>query len=54
MMKRLRFVVQEATIKNKEVATNGNGLGVEVVLKNSKVKLGEIGMVVDVNKITCH
>ncbi len=47
-------MVQEATIKNKEVATNGNGLGVEVVLKNSKVKLGEIGMVVDVNKITCH
>jgi hypothetical protein len=30
-------VVQEATIKGKEVATNGNGLGVEVLPKNSKV-----------------
>jgi len=35
------------------VATNGNGFGVEIVLKNSKVQLSEIGMVVDVNKITC-
>jgi hypothetical protein len=29
-MKRLRFVAQETTIKGKEVATNGNGLGFEV------------------------
>ncbi len=43
----------KATIKGKEVATNGNGLGVEIVSKNSKVRLGEIGMVVDVNKMAC-
>ncbi len=41
----------EATIKSKEVATNGNGLGVEIVSKNSKIQLGKIRMVVDVNKM---
>jgi hypothetical protein len=35
-MKRLRFVVEEATRKIKEVATNRNGLGVNLVAKNSK------------------
>jgi hypothetical protein len=33
------------------MAINGNGLGVELELKNSKVRSSEIGVVVHVNKV---
>jgi hypothetical protein len=51
-MKRLRFVVEEVTRKIKELATNGNGLEVNLIPKNSKAWLCEIGMVVHANKTT--
>jgi hypothetical protein len=44
-VKRLRFMAKEMATKCKEVATNGNGLGIELIPKNSKVRLGEIKMV---------
>jgi hypothetical protein len=50
--KRLRFVAKAVTRKIKEVITNGNGLGVNPIPKNSKAYLGEIGMVVHANKMT--
>ncbi len=34
--KRLRFVAEEVSSKIKEVATNKNGLGVNLIPKNSK------------------
>jgi hypothetical protein len=46
-------MVEEATKKSKEVATNENGLGVEFILKKSKAQLGELEMVVHVNKMAC-
>jgi hypothetical protein len=33
------------------VATNGNGLGIELNLKNFKVRLGEVKVVVRANKM---
>jgi hypothetical protein len=44
-------MVQEVARKCKKVTTNGNGLGIEVVPKNSKVQSGEINIVVHVNKM---
>ncbi len=37
--------------KCNEVATNGNGLGIELISKNSKARLGKIKVVVHVNKM---
>jgi hypothetical protein len=45
-------MVEEANEKGKEVATNGNGLGVELKSKNSKVWLSKIRVVVHANKMT--
>jgi hypothetical protein len=44
-------MAKEMVGKCKEVATNGNGLGIELILKNSKAQLGEIKMVVHINKM---
>jgi hypothetical protein len=46
-------MVEEAVGKGKAVVTNKNGLGVEIGLKNSKVRLGEIGVIMHVNKMAC-
>jgi hypothetical protein len=45
-MKRLRLMAEEIIKNGKEVATNGNGLGVGLKLKNYKSWLSEIGVVV--------
>jgi hypothetical protein len=37
--------------EGKGVATNGNGLAIKFGLKNSKARLGEIEVVVHVNKM---
>jgi len=50
-VKTLRFMVKETIGKAREWQTNGNGLGVKLGLKNSKVRLGEIEVVVHVNKM---
>jgi hypothetical protein len=52
-VKRLRFMVEKMAGKGKGVATNENGLGVELGLKTSKFRLGKIGVVVHVNKMAC-
>jgi hypothetical protein len=44
-------VAEEVVGKCKEVATNGNGLGIELISKNSKAQLGNIKIVVHVNKM---
>jgi len=46
-------VVEEVARKGKGVVTNKNGLGVEIGSKNSKAQLGEIGVVMHVNKMAC-
>jgi hypothetical protein len=43
---------EETTKKGKEVATNGNGFGVGLESKNSKVRLSKVRVVVRVNKTT--
>jgi len=44
-------VAKEVVGKCKEVTTNGNGLGIELILKNFKVRLSKIKMVVHANKM---
>ncbi len=44
-------MVEEAIEKGKEVATNRNGLGIELKLKNSKAWLGKIEVVMHANKM---
>jgi hypothetical protein len=51
--KRLRFTMKEAIGKGKGVTTNKNGLGVELISKNSKAQSNEIGVVVCANTIVC-
>jgi len=46
-------MVEEVAGKGKGVAANESGLGVELGLKNSKFHLGEIRVVVHVNKMAC-
>ncbi len=46
-------MAEEVVGKCKEVATNGNGLGIKLIPKNSKVHLSEIKMVVHANKMAC-
>jgi hypothetical protein len=48
---KVKVMVEEATKKNKEVATNRNGLGVELESKNSKARLGKIRVLVHANKM---
>jgi hypothetical protein len=45
-------MMEKTTKKGKEVAINGNGFGVGLESKNSKVRLGKVGVVVRVNKTT--
>jgi hypothetical protein len=45
-VKKLRLMAEEIIKNCKEVATNGNGLGVGLKLKNYKSWLSEIGVVV--------
>lgn len=52
-IKAKRFMEEETTGKNKGVATNKIELRVKFKLKNSKAQLGEIEVVVHVNKMSC-
>jgi hypothetical protein len=45
--------MEEATRKGKGMATNRNELGVELKLKNSKIQLGDVKVVVCANKMAC-
>ncbi len=51
LWKGLKFTREEAVEISKGVATNGNGLGIELNLKNFKVRLGEVKVVVRANKM---
>jgi hypothetical protein len=51
--KRLKFTREEAIEIGKGVATNGNGLGIELGLKNFKARLGEVKVMVRANKMAC-
>ncbi len=51
IVKRLKFTREEAIEIGKGVATNRNGLGIELNLKNFKARLGEVKVVVCVNKM---
>jgi hypothetical protein len=45
--------VEEVARKGKGGTTNGNGFGVELGLKNSKVRSSKIEVVVHANKMAC-
>jgi hypothetical protein len=49
--KRLRFVMKEIAKECKEVATNKNGLGVELKTKNFKAPSSKIRVVMHANKM---
>jgi hypothetical protein len=51
LWKGLKFIREEVVEIGKGVATNGNGLGIELNLKNFKVWLGEVKVVVRANKM---
>jgi hypothetical protein len=45
--------MEEVGRKGKGMATNRNGLGIELISKNSKVQSSEIGVVVCPNIMVC-
>ncbi len=51
LWKGLKFTREKAVEIGKGVATNENGLGIELNLKNFKARLGEVKVVVCANKM---
>jgi hypothetical protein len=49
----LKFTKEETTNIGKGVATNKNGLGIELNSKNFKVRLGKIKVVMCASKVAC-